>query len=747
MDARLLVSILALLLAAAGPAGAQQPPLPSVPLGTFDVGFRAASVDGDAARFQRYRDIRDKGAGVNVSLDREATTWAFSLGARNLGYRDQRVAVEAAANRVQATFAWTQVPLFYGATTATAYAEAAPGVLTLDPAVRLAVQNGAIGIPRTPAQALTGSIYRGLASPFDLDSRRDTGAFTLKYAATPALAVDVAVTSAARTGTQPWGAGMAFSVLPEVALPLDSRTTNVAAGVEWTNRRGMFRVGYEGSYFDNRIEALSWDNPVRATDYASNPWTVTGYDPSGYITGNGAATGRMALAPSNFTNGVSGLGIVKLPYQAAINGAVGYVVMRQDAALIPWTSNAVIASPLVHALYPGLASLDRPTADMDVRLLNANLNYTVRPNRYVGLTAKYRFFNRDDRTAPFDATDYVRMDAAPEDTGAVTAPLDITRNKVDVDVTLSPVRYVSFHAGAGYDVLDHPRVYARIADTTVRVSADTVGNRFVTLRARVEHTRRVGSDLDAGRVASLGLQPEARAFDDADRTRNRGTAVVDVTPVPFIVVNASVFVGRDTYDGDGQQFGLLSNDNTGFTIGAGYIPSPEIAFNAYYGHEKYASLQASRAANPAPDPSWTDASRNWNLDADELVETVGVTLDLIRAFPRTEIRAGYDWNDSNQGFVHSGPRIDALAAIGQFVPLPAVTNRWQRGTLDVRYFVTSRIGIGAGYWYDRYDVTDYQTLSFADGTPRIDYLGSLTLGYGYRPFEAHTGFLRLIYSF
>jgi hypothetical protein len=31
--------------------------------------------------------------------------------------------------------------------------------------------------------------------------------------------------------------------------------------------------------------------------------------------------------------------------------------------------------------------------------------------------------------------------------------------------------------------------------------------------------------------------------------------------------------------------------------------------------------------------------------------------------------------------------------------------------------------------------------------PRTDYIGSLMLGYGYRPFQASTGFLRVFYLF
>jgi MtrB/PioB family decaheme-associated outer membrane protein len=739
---------LALLLACPALAGAQEQPAPARTLGTFDVGFRASDIDGDAARFQRFQDIREQGAGINFSLDRESPAWWLRARARNVGYRDQRYHVDASNSRLSLAFAWNQTPLFYGNTTATAYVQSAPGVFTLDPAARLAVQNGAaIGIPRTPAQAVSPSIYRALASPFDLKSRRDTAAFRLAFAATRELTLNLDVSSYTRTGAQPWGAAFGFSALTELPLTLDNRTTDLTAGAEWANRKGMVRIAYEGSFFTNHVETLTWDNPLRATDYNQNPWTATGYDPSGYVTGNGAAQGRMALAPSNHANGVNGLGMIKLPRRSSLSAAFGVVNMNQDAALIPWTINPVIADPRVYEQFPGLASLDRASAEADVRLVNANVSFNSRPNRRFGLTARYRHLNRDDRTPLFDATEYVRFDAVPIRGGSSTRHLDLTRHTINVDATVTPLRYTALRVGVGRDSLDHARAYARLADTTLRASVHVTGHQYLGLRALYEHTIREGSRVDETALTRGSAQPASRWYDDASRTRDRTTMIVDLTPAQMVGLNASVYVGRDTYDGADQQFGLLNNDNTGYTVGLSIAPGRGVSFGATFGHERYASLQRSRAATGVTDPSWSDPDRNWDLDSDETVRTVAINLDLLRTLRNTEIRLGYDWTDSDQGFVYGGPRIDELVAMGQFVALPEVTNAWRRATLDVRYFMTPKVGVGAGYWYNKFDIEDYQMLDLPDGTPRTDYVGSLMLGYGYRPFNANTGFVRVFYLF
>jgi hypothetical protein len=84
-----------------------------------------------------------------------------------------------------------------------------------------------------------------------------------------------------------------------------------------------------------------------------------------------------------------------------------------------------------------------------------------------------------------------------------------------------------------------------------------------------------------------------------------------------------------------------------------------------------------------------------------------------------------------------------------FEPLPNVTNSWHRLSADVRYSLTERVGVGASYWFERFRVQDFATISLPGSSdlPRIDYLGALITGYGNRPYTAHTAFARVFYMF
>jgi hypothetical protein len=131
-------------------------------------------------------------------------------------------------------------------------------------------------------------------------------------------------------------------------------------------------------------------------------------------------------------------------------------------------------------------------------------------------------------------------------------------------------------------------------------------------------------------------------------------------------------------------------------------------------------------------------------------------VNLIKALANTDIRIGYDYSDSDQSFVHGGPRIASI----DFVALPNVTNKWQQATVDVRYHLSERFGIGAFYMYEKFDVEDYtainsagpQTLPRSDlgtqtETARIDWLGGLFTGYAPRPYKGQTGIVRVFYEF
>jgi MtrB/PioB family decaheme-associated outer membrane protein len=764
-------------------------------LGTIDFGFRATSTTGDEARYERYRDLRT-GANINFDINKSGASSILSLSGSNVGYHDQRYLADFQNSKLKFSFIFDQIPTNYGlgGVTKTPWTESSTGVWTLDAAARKAVEaKAAVGVLCAPGLPAVGtcngltaptvltypSIYRGLATDFDIVSRRDTLGFGLTYAVAKDVDVDVTFSSAKKSGNQPYGMSFAFNNANELPMSLDNRTNDFGVGLSWGNKDAMLRVAYERSMFNQKIESVTWDNPIRYTDWNDGqPIDMTGngpWDPSAYSNGNGPARGRIAMAPSNTFDVYSATGVAKMPAHTTLNGYVAFSTAKQNAALIPWTINPVIATAATYPYYPGLAALPRSTAEGQVDGLAATFNLTTRPAPWVTFAARYRYSDRKDRTPEFSSDSTVRFDGVPEGGIVLPAPYarepwNLTRTTMTADATFTPIPFTALKLGVGKDKLEHStRAFEALEDTTVKASLDTMGNQYVQVRLMLERTRRLGTGFDEAAITDGGGQAQSRWFDDADRTRDRQTLLVTLSPASMLDITASYTKGKDVYDETEQVFGLLDNSNTSTNVGVTVTPSAKVAFGANYGQDKFDAFQASRTANPYSGvpgayESWTDENRDWSLDNSEKVNNFDLFLDLIKALPGTDIKFGYTMSDSDNSFVHGGPRIVALqnnailtpgdtkpCAAGLtscFEALPNVTNTWRRLTADARFDLSKRIGIGVTYWYEKFDVSDFAAVNLpGTETPRIDYLGGLTTGYGNRPYKGSTGFVRVFYLF
>jgi MtrB/PioB family decaheme-associated outer membrane protein len=762
-------------------------------IGTVDFGFRGTTTDEDTARYERYRDLRS-GAASLFQVRNETASYFVNASAFNIGYRDQQYSLRYDRHKLNFNFLWDSIPLNYSYMTVSPWTVGNDGVLTINPALRQQVENKtAVGVPCAPGAppascsnptqataALTNrSIYNGTLTEFDIKSKRDTASFRVMYEAAPNMDVNVTVSTAGKTGYQPWSASFAFNNANEVPLPLDNRTNDISAGVEWASNKGMARVAWDGSFFSNSIQSLVWDNPIRATDFTNGLTPPNGpYDSNGYSNGNGPAQGRMALPPSNSMNVVSAMGLYKMARRTAVNGTLQFTHQSQDEALIPWTINPVIANPTVWAAFPHLRELPRGTAQAEVQGINALINLNSRPFRNTTFTVRYRYNDRDNQTPQFDATEYVRFDAVPEEVEeGLSQQYDTTRKTFDANASYSLTGWGAVRVGYSHDGWKRRgRGFSDVGDNIVRMSFDTITSQYVTLRAGYEQSWRRGDGFIESGVDYEGVggtQPSLRYFDEADRNRRRSSVTVSVTPIEIVDFNVTYSGGKDKYPQDEftpgrDQFGLLDADTNAVTLDVNVMPRPQVAFGATYGYEKFSSLQQSRNAAPQPSPEWFDPTRNWTLDNNEKVNTFTVYADLLKAIKRTDIRLSYDYMDSDNAFIHGGPRIQQLetntpvtgsacptGVSDCFIPLPDVTTTWHRFMVDVKYFFHPNVGIGFGYWYEKLDSDDFATIDAngsvgftpATGTARVDYLGGLITGYSARPYTGHTTFVRLLYLF
>ena len=671
----------------------------------FDViGRGTVFADGsDEARFQRYRDLRNGGT-LDVFRYRSDTDSKYvAVSADHIGYRDQRyMAAYNKYGKLKATFEWNQIPIFFSQTTATLFSEVSPGVFRLNDAIQSGVQN----------KTTTLGAAVGQAQPFDLRAKRDVLDLRLTYSATRNLDVNLTVKNTTKNGNQPWAGTFGFSDAVELPVPIDTRTTELGTSVEWTNGRGMARVGYDGSFFRNNVGTLTWDNPQRITDSPTA----------------GPLQGRMALWPNSDLNAVTASGMLKLPRNSRATAYVSVGNWTQNDPLIPFTINGALPT----------IQLDRATADAKALVTAMTYTFSSKPANSLWVSARYRSYDFDNRTPIFHVTNTVAYDTTPSvfaDGG--TSPYAFTRRTFDADASFTPIPFTALRIGYTREQLNQTfRSFDTTTEDTVRLSADATGVSWLTLRAVYEHGKRVGTGFDEQTLDDIGEQTSLRQFDISDRNTDRFSAIVQVMPASALSFNGTVSAGRE--DRPETVFGLRSNDSRAYSIGMDFVPRDAVSFGMRYEFERYTAAQASRQANPGP--QFDDPTRDWTTDSADKAHTASADLDLIKLWPKTDLRLAYNLSRARSTYVYGLAPNSSLPSV---VQLPPVVNELQRGTVDLRYYVTRHLAAGFAYWFDKYSVDDF-ALGQETGTT-LAQPSFLTIGYLYRPYTANTVMGRLTY--
>jgi len=457
----------------------------------------------------------------------------------------------------------------------------------------------------------------------------------------------------------------------------------------------------------------------------------------------------MSLAPSSSYVSVNGLVSYKLPYRSRINvyGSLGNLRDSGDP-LLPFTINSAVTSP----------ALDRNTTEGHARTSSVNVNFTSRPLRTVDVDVRFRTYDYDNRTPEFLTTERVAYDNA---VSAVTntalqhsEPFGVRRASLDADVRVTPIRALS--GGVGFSRLSEERthrIFESIADNILRLSLDSVGNRWFTLRSKYEHGERRGEGDAAAIGAALlaiGEQPGMRHFDIASRDRDRVTITAATVPLDMMSVSASFAAGKDDYIE--SLFGLRDNRHQVYSAGVDVSPSDYLGAGLSYSFERYSSLSRSRQANPGV--QFTDPSRDWATDATDRSHSViahGEMLDIARRF---DVSVFADYNRSRGLYQYlTGAVPDRTLPEEAIVPttlppptqLPPVRSELARANVDVIYKLSERWGLGLSIWYEHYRVSDFSL--DAEALSRLDPAGALLLGYQYLPYTATTLWGRAVYRF
>jgi MtrB/PioB family decaheme-associated outer membrane protein len=708
------------------------PPATQRAIGSVDFGVRGTATRGDAARYERYRDLGDGLFMERLEVNREVNDWVLDFSGDHVGRKDQRFTGDfVKPGRFRGWAMWDQIPMLMSRTTETLFVEDLE-----EPQDALTIENTI----QAQAQLVPASMQRLFdenAIQFDTKSRRHLGRGGFEYLATQELTVRTQVQYTDRQGNLPYGGIFGHSSLVEFPAPIDHRLTDFEADAEFSRDRLLLRAGYSGSFFQNRSTTPEFDNPFRAVDITT-----------------ASSRGRLSLAPSNTFFSVNGMASVRLPRRSRATAyvSVGSLADAGDP-LMPQTINTANVT----------APLQRTVVDGQARTMGLNFSFVSRPTANTDFNILFRTYDYDNRTPLLSTSQMVAYDNAPTNltTPLHTEPFGVLRHTLDADFKFLPRGGTS--AGVGFSRLQEERshrIFESTTDNTLRLIFDSVGNRWVTLRTKYEHSQRRGTGIEQGELelAAIGEHPGMRHFDIAPRDRNRVTVVTAVTPTPIMSVTASIAAGKDDYRLElpatrtptESLFGLRDNSHRVYSAGLDVVPSDRATLGASYSYERYNALSRSRQASPGVE--FVDPRRNWSAEGTDRVHSVIFTAGIDQIAEKIAVDLAFDYNRARALYEYAAGAVPNRTLPEETVfpttlppptGLPLVKSDLLRGTMDFVYSLSARIGVGVSYWYEQYWVEDF-TLD-AEANPELARGQALLMGYLYRPYTANTVWGRVIY--
>jgi hypothetical protein len=117
----------------------------------------------------------------------------------------------------------------------------------------------------------------------------------------------------------------------------------------------------------------------------------------------------------------------------------------------------------------------------------------------------------------------------------------------------------------------------------------------------------------------------------------------------------------------------------------------------------------------------------------------------------------YDLSDGKATYVYGGPAITNKSVFAGTLPTNTMTqlqplkNTLTMGRFDVQHFVRPNVALGVAYHYEEYKVDDFSLdtdtinrLDARNGNTNV-FASTFYTGYLFRPYTAHTFWLRMSY--
>ncbi|MBI3669538.1 MAG: MtrB/PioB family outer membrane beta-barrel protein [Acidobacteria bacterium] len=339
-------------------------------------------------------------------------------------------------------FRYDEIPHVYTNTARSLYVQTSPGVFTILPATKQILQDRSSTVCATPpctaAQiiiSLPGFIATQVVPGENFilpEIRRKAGTGLFTYNVTPDWNFNFLFWRENQVGTRPIGLilnpspSASASGQPqttsgrqspgtgaELPEPIDYFNNTVKVGTEYGKKNWAFQLGYTGSFFQNNIGSLLFDNPFATADVP-----VQIIPPGGGCTptapavncaiGAVPAQGQVDVYPNNQAHYLNFAGAFDLGKYVRVMGTVNPGWLRQNDPFLPYSANSQIFFPdstgALTIPATTLSLLPAPSLNGQKQTLAMNWTLIASLVKDVQLAAKYRHYDYNNNTAVFTLT-------------------------------------------------------------------------------------------------------------------------------------------------------------------------------------------------------------------------------------------------------------------------------------------------------------------------------------------------------
>lgn len=701
------------------------------------------------SKFQEYREVPQGALIEKFRLDWNPSgkPWALSLFGRDVMLENQSYALDIfRPGKFTWTTSYAQIPHWFSDGATTLFA-GAPGSLTISNQLRQSLETaGDSGI--TALKLAVDEALRASGRGLDLRSRRDVAESEMVFKLARGFDVTITGRHDKRTGNRALSAGTYIrrqavagepgtgsgffdaerieARIHEMPEPYDQRSTDLGFVATLSRDRGMLSAGWDGSWFENRVSTLYWNNPFEAfpSVASSTIGVAPAFDqepPAPF--GSSAQRGRFGqsaidLWPDNTYSHMFATGMLKLGDKSRINATIARGRMSQDDAFNRYGENeAVVFTGVLGApgaVYARDAALPVPSLNGKIDTTRAEVRFTANPTDPLRLRAVYRLYDLDNQTPQIQFPGYVSAGdsyvrrgigqtvngqkalyntpggykrqvlaggASYEAGSAITFDGDYTRTRMDYDV----------------------RQVEKNVENAIKVAARLHPSQSFTLRASyLDAKRRYEGAFDQG-LESTGI----RQFDVWNRDRKQFVTDADLEVGEHWTVGASFTHGKDEFPdlapGYAQPYGMTDTRADTFTASLTYGES-DWSFGALGGYEtsEWNSLQVTKTSLTS---ATNDPTNRWTRSMDDTTFWMGLNLDRPIG-KKARLNADLNWNHYQGSWIAKNvltPTVNSAVAY----PFPDFDESFVSARVALTYEVNRAIGIETRYWYEPYRLTDF----------------------------------------